>query len=638
MILGRFFRRSRTAASRPRCRPQLEGLEERLVMNNRFVVPVAQADNVSKFATLQNALTTPGLGAGDVIQIEPGSLPGFISNIDLPKVQNLTIRGDAHVKAEDLPAFIVSDALIIQPAANNLTLQNVHAQLNNGIELLDANATIIRSFLEAGAQHEPALNLVQSPAAVISDNDIICTGDAGGAALISVQPVANCHNLISGNTVVNNTTNLLTVLTYGSGVVDSNINDRVVHNTFNAGTALTVFFITDTNGLDIEDNLLTGTGSQQQGIDIQGTALQGTIRNNRIDLAAGAGNVGLAVEGSDASHPISFVIANNDFNTGGLGTGIDISVGNDAHSVQLRVEGNDFHNNKVGLHLDAIGNTAADIDLGGGTQHSLGGNNFRGFASQATTTSGAIVSALDASAGDVLARNNLFSVSDPITVVFDGADQAGLDNVDVSGNLKGNAALVQTLFLHFLQRAGDLNNPQDAGAFVSLLDHGTALSTVVNDVARSQEALGIQVEQLYQRFLGRDASAAEQAVWISQIQHGLTLEAVTAQILTSAEYGALFVDDSAFVRSLYRGLLHREGSAAEIAGSVAALPAIGRAGVVQGFLTSQEFRTVLINEDYADLLHRAPAASEVNGWLAANLDALTMDEVFATSPEYQVNG
>jgi hypothetical protein len=412
----------------------------------------------------------------------------------------------------------------------------------------------------------------------------------------------------------------------------------VVHNTFNAGTANTVLLIEDSNGLDIEDNLLTGTGAQQHGIDIVGTALQGTIRNNRIDLASSASNLGLTVEGNSALHPISFVIADNDVSTGGLGTGIDISVGNDPHSVQLRVEGNDFHNNKVGVNLDAAGSAAGDIDLGGGTQHSLGGNNFRGFTSQATTTSGAIVSALAADAGDITARNNLFSVTDPRTVVFDGANQAGLDHIDVSGNLQGNAALVQTLFQHFLHRAGDLSNPQDAGAFVGLLNHGTALSTVVNDVARSQEALGIQVEQLYQRFLGRDASAAEQAVWISQIQHGLTLEAVTAQILTSAEYGSQFVDNNAFVRSLYRGLLHREGSAAEIAGSVAALPAIGRAGVVQGFLTSQEFRTVEINEDYAELLHRAPAASEVNGWLAANLDALTMDVVFATSPEYQANG
>src|SRR6516164_922390 len=87
----RFLRRSRTATLRPRFQPQLEALEERLVMNNRFVVPLAQADNVTKFATLQAALKTAV--AGDVIQIEKGAVPGDIADADVPEVANLTIQG-----------------------------------------------------------------------------------------------------------------------------------------------------------------------------------------------------------------------------------------------------------------------------------------------------------------------------------------------------------------------------------------------------------------------------------------------------------------------------------------------------------------------------------------------------------------
>jgi hypothetical protein len=648
MILKRIFRRTqsaRTPGRRSSCRLQLEALEDRLVMNNRFVVPVAQADTVSKFATLHDALTTPGLAAGDVIQIEPGSVPGSIGNADVPQVQNLTIRGDANVTAEDLPAFTVSDTLTIQQATNNLTLDNVHIAFSGGtsIDLAGANATITRCFVEASiVDFNNLFNLRQTTAADISDNTITCA-IADHGAIINVEPANNSHNVISGNTIVNHGATLQVVVAYVNNSTSAvNADDFVVHNTIDAGQANDVLFIrSNINCLDIEDNVLTGNAQSQEAVLIAGGNRDLTIRNNRIKLAGSLFVVGLGVSGGDAGTLTSVFIADNDVSTGGQGIGMGIFPGNAPNALQLRAEGNDFHNNAVGVLVDGPAQaTVSNIDLGGGTQHSLGGNNFRGFTAAATSTSAAIVSAVNAGSGDITARNNLFSVTDPKTVVFDGANKSGLDHVDASGNLQGSAALVQTLFLQFLRRAGDLNNPHDAGGWVSLLDHGTPLSTVVDSIARSPEALGIQVEQLYQTFLGRDAGGAEQAVWVSQIQHGLTLEAVTAEILTSGEYQSLFVDDTAFVRSLYRGLLHREGSAAEIASWVSVLPTIGRAGVVQGFLTSQEFRTVLINEDYAVLLHRAqpPAANEVNAWLAAKLDALTMDEFFATSPEYHGNG
>src|SRR5262245_50701401 len=91
----RSLRARRTPRPRPGCRPRLEALEERTLLNNRFVVPVGiPANNQTSFATLQAALATPGLTAGDVIQIEPGSAPGNLTNASLPAVANLTIQGD----------------------------------------------------------------------------------------------------------------------------------------------------------------------------------------------------------------------------------------------------------------------------------------------------------------------------------------------------------------------------------------------------------------------------------------------------------------------------------------------------------------------------------------------------------------
>src|SRR6266436_6686719 len=77
------------ASCQPTLRPRrsrlwLEALESRTLLNNRFVVPVGvPVDNVNTFATLQAALTTATVNAGDVIQIEPGSSPGNIVNADL---------------------------------------------------------------------------------------------------------------------------------------------------------------------------------------------------------------------------------------------------------------------------------------------------------------------------------------------------------------------------------------------------------------------------------------------------------------------------------------------------------------------------------------------------------------------------
>src|SRR5262245_60752787 len=86
--------------ARPRTRLAVEALEERALLNNRFVVPPAvAADNVTHFHTLRSAVVTPGLVGGDVVQIQLGSSPGLILGIDLDHgLQNtggnLTIQGE----------------------------------------------------------------------------------------------------------------------------------------------------------------------------------------------------------------------------------------------------------------------------------------------------------------------------------------------------------------------------------------------------------------------------------------------------------------------------------------------------------------------------------------------------------------
>src|SRR5262245_35055642 len=56
----------RSPARRSQARPNLEGLEDRLVMNSRFVVPLeTPADDTTTFHALSRALTKAGLVSGD---------------------------------------------------------------------------------------------------------------------------------------------------------------------------------------------------------------------------------------------------------------------------------------------------------------------------------------------------------------------------------------------------------------------------------------------------------------------------------------------------------------------------------------------------------------------------------------------
>jgi hypothetical protein len=161
------IRRRNTGGNGPRLR--LEALEERTLLNNRFVVPVALADNVSKFADLQAALIQPGLSAGDIIQIEPSSAPGGIINANLPAVQNLTIQGDPAFDVQAIPSFAVNDAVSITSAQQGFTLKNVQVSLNGGGLLFNADGNIVGARI-ADFFAGDAIDLTDTSAAVISNS------------------------------------------------------------------------------------------------------------------------------------------------------------------------------------------------------------------------------------------------------------------------------------------------------------------------------------------------------------------------------------------------------------------------------------------------------------------------------------
>jgi hypothetical protein len=668
---------------------------------------MASADNVTNFATLQAALTTPGLNAGDVIQIEPGSAPGNIVNADLPAVAGLTVRGDPTAALSAIPQFTVSDAFTVGAAQEGFTFRNVNigliqtpadvaSSLPGGNLAFTADGTIAGSVIvninadatavQFGSADDTSVQLYGA-ADLLTNTTLVNQGGEGG--LLDVSAPNGSSTIVSDNVFeAVNTGGGGLVIYFSNGLSSgqvSSVTDQFTGNTIvgaqavNAETGIEV--VGPLIGLTIQDNTISLAPPPngliipaESGILFLGGALNTRIIGNVINLTGSFNAGGISVnslEGAD-----SLFIAGNQINAGPSGTGLGFGFGQDPVAITAVVQGNDFHNDGIGVAISGYlastypGSTSvsvASIDLGGGSQGSLGGNDFRSFTAPASSTSGAIVvnlsrpvegaptTGFSSLLGVIPAQKNSFAAGvDPRSVVYDGSDSAGMPGLDVSNNLTGNAAFVAALYADLLKRAGDTSNPNDAGGLIAALNSGALTqAAAASALVHSTEALGVQVDGLYLKLLGRPSDAPGRAGFVSFMQNGGSLEQVIALMVSSPEYAALTDSEAGFVQSLYANLLGRTASDAEIAGYVAALPSQGRAGVALDFLQSPEFRTDVVDQFYSatptptsvaalfpPLLHRAGATTtaEINGYVASGLSVLDIETAFISSPEFFVDG
>ncbi len=632
-LLNRFSTRRYPVAVRQGkpFKPQVECLEERMVLNNRFVVPLAQVDNVTRFETLKKAFAAPGLSAGSVIQIEASSSPGVLFNADIPELQNLTIQGNPGLSHLLMPTFAL-DAVTIDAARQGFTLRNVQFNVEVGTLTIAANSTIDRAEITNFVTNGPGIKLTGTSAAVIS-NSRITAAVAGniGNDVVQVSPAAGSHNVITDCTFnYLNGTNL-TLLAYSGGV---GINDVVAHNSFigkpGPGSGSMVVIHNGTNGLTFQANTLFGTDLNEYGIEIDPSSQNIKILNN--DISFPNGFIAIELTGGNAGTTTSVIIANNRIATGTFGIGIDVSAGSPGSILTAKIEGNDLHGNDDGIEFSGgNGGPLTGIDLGGGSQGSHGANNFR---SNVPGSSFAV--SIAAALGPVQAQMNLFGVADPQTVL----DNGGSSNVIVKNALTGNAAYVQTLYLDFLGRVGDLTSSNDAGFWVTRLGQGMPIGAVASAIAHSPDSLGIKVDGLFHDELGRDADLAGRTYFVNYLQAGGTLEGVSQALLTSAEFQGHVVADADFVRSLYQDLFHRGANNSEVTYWIAKLAQQGRGGVTHSFLFAEEYRSLHVDSYYSDLLHRTGpvAAIEASSWVNSSLDILAIEAAFAGTSEFQLNG
>ena len=675
-LLSLFARKNRKPAAAPsgrsqtRFRPLLECLEERTLLNARFVVPIGIADNVSNFATLQSALSTTGLNTGDTITILSGSTPGDVTTD--PGLATLTIQGDPNNNLSAIPQFTVSSALTV---TGSLTLRNVNVALvGAGALTFSGNSSIINSTVVDSSSALAGITLSGS-ADILMGSRFVASNAAITSLVLVTPPVAGSGNQIDSNTfevdTISGVGNGGDVISYDASAGATTVTDVVTNNKFigapgagangyNGIHVLPPAASADTlTGLTIRNNQMSDSDITHfvLGVWLDGPTQNTTVSQNSI-FFTGTSSIGIDVRGAvgGSTTVVNAVISGNVL-AESAGKGLLIVPPIDAPVLlNLNVEGNDFHYSQIGVQINGGGNGfVTGVDLGGGSQGSLGGNNFRSFTAPGSPTAAAIVVTTSALQGTIQAQRNIFATgATPTNVVSDPNPSLNLGSA-----LTGNAGFVAALYDNLLGRAGDTTNPADAGGTIARLNAGvTTQAVVVTSVLRSTEALNFQVNNLYVTLLGRAADAGGLASFVTFLQRGGTLENVIVGLVTSAEYQGQNISNPAFVQSLYSKLLGRIGSAAEVSGWVSMLNGgLARSRVASAFLASQEFRGDVVQDLYsgsgaaannpstvvfqfAVLLKRtAPAsAGEVNIWVNSSLDLLAIENVFLGSKEYFTNG
>jgi hypothetical protein len=207
--------------------------------------------------------------------------------------------------------------------------------------------------------------------------------------------------------------------------------------------------------------------------------------------------------------------------------------------------------------------------------------------------------------------------------------------------LSADTRFVQHLYLDRLDR---LPAASEAQAWADLLAAGESRSAVASAIDQSPEARTFLVKGWYRQFLGRQALGGEEQGWVSRLLAGQPEDQTLSSILSSPEFYARTqtlvatgTPDERFVQELYWLCLYRSGAPAEWDGWVAASGTLGRDGVADDILNSDEARMDGIRTLYASLLERPPDAGGLDAFFHSRWDLPRIREAIAASDEFYSN-
>jgi photosystem II stability/assembly factor-like uncharacterized protein len=195
-----------------------------------------------------------------------------------------------------------------------------------------------------------------------------------------------------------------------------------------------------------------------------------------------------------------------------------------------------------------------------------------------------------------------------------------------------------------------LNRPPDPpgeAAFLGQLQAGVSRSVIALQLEASTEYRTNLIQSDFGKYLGRGASPTEVGNFLGALQSGLSDEGLATIVLASAEYYAgqrgtattLAGNDANWINAIYPAVLNRPadgGGSASFLQFLAQTESAARAGVVQAFVGSTEYRAHVITVNYTTYLMRAPATQEIALWMpllsqpSAGPGKASPDEIFTS--------
>ncbi len=204
----------------------------------------------------------------------------------------------------------------------------------------------------------------------------------------------------------------------------------------------------------------------------------------------------------------------------------------------------------------------------------------------------------------------------------------------VASDVSAELSFIRALYRQQLGReAGEADL---AFALPILLSQGR--EALARALAQSEEARRQLIADWFVRYLGRLPNPGEDTFFVDLLLI-CPREHVLAPFLAADTYYQLAGGtDEAFVRRLYRDLLQREGTDAEVAATLASLAVRGRQEVVLGFLQSEEYRALALGELYGELLRRGVTQADLDSWVFGGGELLAIESGILASDEFFSSG
>jgi hypothetical protein len=528
-----------------RFRPALESLEARDVLSTLFLVPASTPADASHFHSFQSAYQAAH--SGDVIQIEPGAtvssvgqgvvghwLSGGTVNTDTITIDNPNIGAGEWVEVNGGGGSAENYLFVLsaQPTGQGgvtLTLNQTLAMPHDGggatVTTL-GQLGVAKAITLQGDPSDPQAVVASPLEAPTSTSNVVFNN------LDFTSPQGLVLDAGHQNITVENSTVSFLQMSIGAG----NANDVITGNTFTGGAVLngdggglTADRVTNNRFIDnsslylinngdslVSGNTFNDSANQDPFVAITVVnCLSILLYNNSVTVSnADASTTGLFLwDSSFYRQSLTAFVENNVFNTGGKGVGLDTS-----GAVNAKVEGNDFRQNAVGVYLWGDGNTAGNVDLGGGSFGSQGQNNFSSFTAAGTGKGLFAITMHNTSANDqVYAYSNLWSASVPPNVVKDGYANTNANEAVYSGFAPGTGGIL-TVDIQMFSRV-PLRSPSPPPPAPNPFDEAAKDALFAVQGLRSGNTGAVYASLMdFESLLARAAGSQQQAVELAFLQ------------------------------------------------------------------------------------------------------------------------